>query len=119
MNAATARQQGLGPGDVVVVESPYGSVEAPVYPHPMMPPWVVSMPLGRGQEQGDSYARGRGANPFSILAPMTDGDTGALAWAATRVRVRKTGRRVRLLTFEGVVPAVELPGAEIIRVRKG
>jgi hypothetical protein len=30
-------------------------------------------------------------NPITILAPMTVAETGALAWAATRVKVARVG----------------------------
>ena len=41
---------------------------------------------------------------MDALAPATDEDTGALAWAATRVRVEKTGDWVRLPKFENTKP---------------
>jgi hypothetical protein len=36
-------------------------------------------------------ATGRGANPVALLAPSVEPATGALAWAATRVAVRRVG----------------------------
>jgi len=49
------------------------------------------MPVGQGHDTFTRYASGRGANPISILAPVTEATTGALAWAATRVKVTKVG----------------------------
>ena len=37
----------------------------------------------------------------AILAPLTDKETGALAWAATRVRVSKAGGKGELMLFAG------------------
>ena len=62
--------------------SQYGSIEALVYPHPGMPPDVVSVPIGQGHRARGRYAEGRGANVLSLLAPLADETTGALAWAA-------------------------------------
>jgi hypothetical protein len=37
------------------------------------------------------YASQRGANPIAILAPVMEAETGALAWAATRVKIARAG----------------------------
>ncbi|MBI4302030.1 MAG: molybdopterin-dependent oxidoreductase [Chloroflexi bacterium] len=118
MNAQSAREQGLQEGDVMIIESPYGSLEAALYLHPLMPPGVIGMPVGQGYWAGDRYSKGRGTNPLAILAPLTDGETGALAWAATRIRLRKTGRRSPLPKFEGVVSAIQLEDEPIIQTIK-
>jgi hypothetical protein len=41
-------------------------------------------------------------NPMTILAPATDTATGALAWAATRVKIARAGAADRsLIMFAG------------------
>ena len=104
INAKVADRMGIAEGDVVRLTSNNGSIEAIAYPHPGMPPGVVSVPVGQGYLDNGRYARGRGANVLSILAPVSDSQTGALAWAATRVSISKTGRWVRLPKFENTVP---------------
>ena len=104
INAKRAEEMGLKMGDEVELSSDHGSITAIAYPHPGMPPDVVSVPIGQGHTAGGRYAKGRGANVLSILAPATVRDTGALAWAATRVRVEKTGKWVWLPMFENTVP---------------
>ena len=104
INIKVADDMGIREGDVIEVTSPYGAIEALAYPHPGMPPDTVSIPIGQGHSAGGRYAEGRGANVMSILSPATDTGTGALAWAATRVQIRKTGRRDRLPKFENTVP---------------
>lgn len=104
VNPKTAADLSLTEGDVVAVESPAGSIQAPVYVYPAIRPDVVAMPLGQGHTAYGRYASNRGANPLDILAPRSDAETGTLAWAATRVRLRKTGERLtRLPKFEGNV----------------
>jgi hypothetical protein len=49
------------------------------------------MPVGQGHETFTRYASGRGANPIRILAAVTEPETGALAWAATRVKISRVG----------------------------
>lgn len=113
-----ATKSGLKEGDVVLVESPQGRVEAWVYVNPALPPGVVSMPFGQGHTSFSRYAQGRGSNPFSILMPIEDEETGALAWATTRVRLVKTGRRERMPKFEGAVFPEQVAGFEVIEVTR-
>ena len=60
------------------------------------------MPAGQGHRTFTRYASGRGANPFEVLAPKMVAETGALAWAATRVKVsRVSGPDGSLILFAG------------------
>ena len=93
IDPGTAEKLRVANGDMVRVESPYGSLEAPAYVHPGAIPGVVSMAIGDGHAHFTRYASGRGANPLSILAPVWDTSTGALISGATRVRLARTGGR--------------------------
>ena len=94
IDAKTAAVLGVSNGDVVRVESRHGSVEAPAYVDPGAIPGVASMAIGDGHSHYGRYASGRGANPLSILAPVWEKSTGALAFGGTRVRLtRIAGRR--------------------------
>ena len=104
INLKLAEEMDIKEGDIVKVTSQQGSVEALAYPHPGISPEVVSIPVGQGHVAGGRYAEGRGSNVLSILMPLADPDTGALAWAATRVKVEKTGRWDRLPRFENTAP---------------
>ena len=110
---------GISEGDIVRVSSPYGSIEALAFPHPGMPPNVVSVPVGQGHTAGGRFAEGRGGNILSILAPTADSGTGALAWASTRVSVEKTGGWMRLPKFENTVPEFPVDEHhEIVQITK-
>ncbi len=93
IDPGTARKLQVANGDMVRVESPHGSLEAPAYVHPGAIPGVVSMAIGDGHAHFTRYASGRGANPLSILAPVWDTSTAALISGATRVRLARTGGR--------------------------
>jgi anaerobic selenocysteine-containing dehydrogenase len=86
-------------GDMVRVESAHGWFEAPAYLHPGAIPGVVSMPIGDGHAYYGRYASGRGANPLSILAPVWEKSTGALALGGTRVRLARAGPRRGWIQF--------------------
>jgi len=69
---------------------------------PGIAPDIVAMPVGQGHETFTRYASGRGVNPIAILAPATEPETGALAWAATRVKIARVGEGDgRLIMFAG------------------
>jgi len=89
IDPATAAKLQIANGDVVRVQSPHGSIEAPAYIHPGAIPGVVSMAIGDGHTHYGRFASGRGANPLSILAPVWEKATGAFVPGATRVRLAR------------------------------
>ena len=104
INMRVADDMDIKEGDVLRVSSPEGSIKALAYPHPGAPTDVVSIPMGQGHVAGGRYSAGRGSNVLSILSPLKDSETGALAWAATRVRIEKTGSSSTLPRFENTAP---------------
>ena len=105
INSAKAEEMDIKEGDVIRVTSTDGrSIEAIAYPHPGVSPDVVSIPFGQGHDAGGRYAEGRGSNVFSMLTPLADTETGALAWSATRVNIEKTDEWFRLPRFENTAP---------------
>ncbi len=100
LNPQTAERLGIRQGDMVEVASQHGTLQAPAVLSPGIAPDAVAMPIGQGHRTFTRYASGRGANPFAVLAPLEEPETGALAWAATRVRVRRVGAG-RLVLFSG------------------
>jgi len=104
-------------GDVVKIVASNGEVDALAYPHPGIPPDVVAVPIGQGHKSGGRYAEGRGSNVLSILSPKSDSETGALAWAATRVQIVPTGRWSRLPKFENTKPELSVDeGHHVIKI---
>jgi anaerobic selenocysteine-containing dehydrogenase len=102
INPQTAERLQLAQGDLVDVTSSQGTVRAPVMIFPGIAPDMVAMPVGQGHESFTRYATGRGVNPIAILAPVTERETGSLAWAATRVKIARAGDGDgRLIMFAG------------------
>jgi anaerobic selenocysteine-containing dehydrogenase len=102
INPQTAERLQLAQGDLVDVTSSQGTVRAPVMIFPGIAPDIVAMPVGQGHEAFTRYATGYGVNPIAILAPATEPETGALAWAATRVKIARAGNPDgRLIMFAG------------------
>jgi anaerobic selenocysteine-containing dehydrogenase len=102
INPQAAEKLGIKKGDVVEITSSQGSVRAPAILSPGIGPDMVAMPVGQGHETFTRYASRRGANPIAILAPVVDTETGALAWASTRVKIaRVADADGSLITFAG------------------
>jgi anaerobic selenocysteine-containing dehydrogenase len=104
INPQTAARLGIGDGDIVEIASDHGSVRAPAVVSPGIAPDVIAMPVGQGHETFTRYASGRGSNPVKVLAPAVEPETGALAWAATRVKVSRVAEPDgRLIRFAGAL----------------
>jgi anaerobic selenocysteine-containing dehydrogenase len=102
VNPKTAAKLGIAQGDVVEVTSAHGSVKAGAMISPGIAPDIIAMPVGQGHQQFTRFASGRGDNPIAILAPVTEAETGSLAWAATRVKAaRVSGPDGKLIMFAG------------------
>lgn len=91
INPKTAEKMGIADGDLVDVTSSQGTLRVPAVVFPGIAPDVIAMPVGQGHEQFTRYASNRGANAVALLAPLVEKETGALAWAATRVKVARAG----------------------------
>jgi len=102
IDSKTAAGLRIANGDIVRVQSPHGSIDAPAYVHPGAVPGVVRMPIGDGHSHYGRYATGRGANPISILAPVWEKSTGALVMGGTRVRVSRVGGAGKWIQFSMV-----------------
>lgn len=116
LSLSTAQQMGLQQGDIVRVESPQGGIEAVVYPHPGIRPDTVAIPMGQGHTASGRYARDRGVNVQVLIQPGVQGSDGALAWAATRVRLVKTGRSAQVSKLEGQTMPLEPPDVPVVGV---
>jgi anaerobic selenocysteine-containing dehydrogenase len=91
INPQTAERMHIAQGDLVDVRSSQGVVRAPAMIFPGLAPDVIAMPVGQGHETFTRYASKRGVNPMSLVAPAIEPETGALAWAATRVSITRAG----------------------------
>ncbi|MBC63565.1 MAG: hypothetical protein CL746_04485 [Chloroflexi bacterium] len=117
INSHQAEDLNIREGDILQIASSNGSIEALAYPHPGIRPGVIGVPIGQGNKNGGRYAEGRGSNVLSILANMRDSESGALAWAATKVTVSKTGNRRKVPKMEGDVEARPVePGVPVLVV---
>src|SRR5437588_7198304 len=95
----TAAKSQLANGDILLLESPHGTVRAPVWIPPGVRPAGLAVPSGQGHKAYGRYARDRSFNAFELLSG-TPTDFGGRAFAV-RVRAPKPGDHRRLATVEG------------------
>jgi anaerobic selenocysteine-containing dehydrogenase len=108
INPQTAAKLGIGDADMVEIASAHGSIHAPVVISPGIAPDVIAMPTGQGHETFTRYASKRGSNPVNVLAPVVEPETGALAWAATRVKVTRVSEgKGELIRYGGALREFE------------
>ena len=105
INPKTGDKLGIKQGDLVEVASQAGSLRVPAVLSPGIAPDLLAMPVGQGHEDFGRFAKDVGANPLSILAPITEHTTGSLAWAATRVKLSRVGgpEEAKLVLYAGGV----------------
>jgi anaerobic selenocysteine-containing dehydrogenase len=89
INPATAGKLGIKEGDMLTVESPTASIEAPAYLYAGIRPDTIGIPVGQGHSEYGRYAGKRGANPLELLPAKADPDSGAFALNITRVRITR------------------------------
>jgi anaerobic selenocysteine-containing dehydrogenase len=108
INPQTASRLGIDDGDMIEITSAHGTIHAPAVFTPGVAPDVIAMPTGQGHETFTRYASGRGSNPVKVLAPVVEPETGALAWAATRVKIAKVSEaNGELIRFGGALREAE------------
>jgi len=103
VNPNTAQSLGVENNDIVRIISSSGELEAAVVIYPGIRPDVVAIPVGQGHQDYGRFAQAAsGSNPLVLVAPLTDPDSSALAWGATRVRLEPTGQKQVLARLESL-----------------
>lgn len=116
LHPKTAEKLGIVEGDILEVTSKSGSIKAQAYVFPGIHPEAVSVPLGNGHDAMGRYAKGIGANAFSLIDPVFDQATGELAMNETRVKISKTGQRVIVVKDEGFAGGKQMGKKIAVRV---
>ncbi len=99
----TAKQAGIRHGERVRVKYGDKQVSCLAYETDSVIPGVYALPLGQGHSAYGRYARGRGANPVTLIEPDPDPDSGALVFAAAPVALESTGEKERLAHTDGSI----------------
>jgi anaerobic selenocysteine-containing dehydrogenase len=87
LNPETAHRLGIDDKQLVRIDSPYGSIAAHARVTTRITAGAVAVPVGLGKRSGGRWARGVGANPLQLLAPVRDPLCGLPDMGSTRVRL--------------------------------
>jgi anaerobic selenocysteine-containing dehydrogenase/Fe-S-cluster-containing dehydrogenase component len=101
INPETAKVMGLQKGDLLLLRSPYGSLEVPAYPVPTVPPGVVALPIGQGHWNYGRFADGRPANPLALFSRKIDPNCDGFFRPDLRVNLQKLGRKLPMAHVDG------------------
>jgi Fe-S-cluster-containing dehydrogenase component/anaerobic selenocysteine-containing dehydrogenase len=100
-NPQTLKEAGLEQGDVAILQSKFGTSEAPVYETECAGPGVLVMSIGQGHEFFGRYAEGMGVNPFKILSPEVEPISGAPLLCVGLTSLGSSGHLTRLAHTDG------------------
>jgi len=89
INPQTAAEYRLQQGDLVIIESSAGKVEARVHIFAGAMPGVVYLPFGFGHTGYSDFHQNKGANPNAIVTGEKDPLSGMPAWWRTPVKITK------------------------------
>jgi molybdopterin-containing oxidoreductase family iron-sulfur binding subunit len=101
MHPEMLARKGLRQGDLIQMQSKWGTLEAPVYETPGVRPSVALMGIGQGHEAYGRYAQGVGTNPVSVLPPDLEPGSGAPLYCVEAVTIKKTGDTLQLAHTDG------------------
>jgi molybdopterin-containing oxidoreductase family iron-sulfur binding subunit len=100
VSTTTADALGVEYGDVLAIQTKYGSADVPVWPRGGVRDDVVVLAIGQGHSVGRYASQGveggvRGASVNALLPSLTD-ESGGRAWLVAKASVSNTGRFQRL-----------------------
>ncbi len=119
MHPGTARANNIEQEDIVDIESKFGSLEAPVLLSELVVPGLLTMNIGQGHQAFGNGTETSGLNPLQLLSPMAHKDSGGSDFNSTDIKIRKTGRTMKLagtagsLTQHGRTLALSITLAEL------
>jgi len=111
MHPDTAQKQDIVQGDIIQIESQWGSLEAAVYVNEFVQPGLLVMNIGQGHHAYGRYAQNQGVNPMAILPPDAGTDSGGPLFSTDQIKIRQTGRTMKLAEMCGSRTQHERPFA--------
>ncbi len=108
-----AKKYDIARGDIVQLTTDHGVIELPAYVYAGVRPGTVAVPIGQGHTEYGRYAKGNGANIYSVLPELPLASSGGLHWSGMPVRIVRKGNKI---DFADVAGSDYLHGSNIIQV---
>jgi molybdopterin-containing oxidoreductase family iron-sulfur binding subunit len=97
----TAKREGIRKGDLLTLQSPSGSIDAPAFPYPGIEPNTLAMPIGQGHRAFGRFSTNQASNPVNLLpSPFSPSPERRMTGEAL-VALKKTGRKMPLANTDG------------------
>jgi len=97
----TAQKLSIKDGDLVNLQSPHGTVEAPAYVYHGISPNTVAMPLGQGHTNYGRFANNQSNNPLNVLPGDPDPSSRGIIRALSGVTLKRKEAAVKLAHTDG------------------
>jgi molybdopterin-containing oxidoreductase family iron-sulfur binding subunit len=101
MHPDTAKTHNIAQEDIIQIETQWGSLEAAVYVNKFVQPGLLTMSIGQGHKAFGRYAENKGVNPIAILPPDADQISDGPVFSVDDIKIRGTGRTMKLATMYG------------------
>ena len=108
-----AEKLGVKRGDILQLTTKFGSLDLPAYVYAGVRQGTVAVPVGQGHTEYGRYAKGQGANAYTLLPPNPLASSGALQWSGIPVSLANRGQRIQ---FADVAGSDYLHGRNIVQV---
>ncbi len=100
MHPETCRRINAEAGQLVAIESAYGTLEVSILVNEHLRPDVIAIPIGQGHTRYGRYATQRGVNPIALLGAAAEDRSGGVCWVSTRVSATPRAVRRRVATTQ-------------------
>lgn len=97
----TAANLDISHEDEVRIRTARGRIQAPVYETPDIHPGLIGLQAGQGHTAGGRYAKGQGANAFSLFSVKPGFAPGTVFYETGALEVEKTGQKHKLAATAG------------------
>jgi molybdopterin-containing oxidoreductase family iron-sulfur binding subunit len=101
INPQTLSERGIKQGDMVELQSAWGTIKAPAYETAGVKPGIFVMSLGQGHDFFGRYAQGMGINPLGFLSSEVEPVSGAPILKVDLTSVHPAGQSVKLAHTDG------------------
>jgi anaerobic selenocysteine-containing dehydrogenase/Fe-S-cluster-containing dehydrogenase component len=96
-----AKELHIQKGDLLLLQTPHGSLEVAAYPYSGIHPNALAMPIGQGHTAYGRFANGQPGNPVHLLPASIDVTHGSVLWSASDVTIKKKDRTVLIANTDG------------------
>ena len=101
INVEEAGKLTIEKGDMLRIQSPYGSIEVSALPICTVPQGVLAVPIGQGHSSYGQFADGRPVNPMHLFPSGLDPVAGGILRSEFRVSLEKLGKNVPIAHTDG------------------